>query len=124
MPVKKNYKSIRETSDSLNLSENEVLELLKYGYLNASNFEGELMVSTDSLSKYQRRFGTQKPKNNTKKSSRRDYSLEECIKIFGCEKEVHKLIQTGGLEAVMSKGKIKVDGVSLSKYLKGVKNNA
>lgn len=124
MSLKTNYLNVFKTSKILDISEDDVMELLKHGFLSANNNDGELMVSNDSVTKYQRRFGSQKPKQSSSNSSRRDYSLEECSEIFGCEKEVHKLIQSGELEAIMYKGSIKILGASLGRYLRGDEKNA
>lgn len=115
--------SISEAATMLGMTEQEVLRLSQYGYLEQCKPEdGRTRISVNSLEKYARRSGLplqEAPKPPVRRSG--SLTVQETMERLGLQSEsaVHRLIQSGRLEALMENGIYKVDAESVRNYVLG-----
>ncbi|MBE1446155.1 hypothetical protein [Paenibacillus sp. OAS669] len=115
--------SLTEAATKLGMTEQEVLRLSQYGYLEQSKPEnGSTRIIQSSLEKYAARSGialqeVRKPSVGRSES----LTVQETMTKLGLltEVAVHRLIQAGKLKAQMEKGIYKVDAGSVRNYILG-----
>ncbi|KZE73922.1 hypothetical protein AV545_13585 [Paenibacillus jamilae] len=115
--------SLFEATVLLGKSEQEVLQLSQYGYLEQSKPEsGKTRINLSSLERYANRSGialqeVRKPSLKISES----LSVQDTMTKLGLRSEaaVHRLIQAGKLKAQMEKGIYKVDAGSVRNYILG-----
>ncbi|MNW52867.1 Helix-turn-helix domain protein [compost metagenome] len=115
--------SLPVAATMLGKSEQEVLRLSQYGYLEQSKPEGgKTRINLSSLEKYASRSGIdlqEVPQPSLKSSE--SLSVQDTMTKLGLRSEaaVHRLIQAGKLKAQMEKGIYKVDAGSVRNYILG-----
>ncbi|KZE67265.1 hypothetical protein AV545_23490 [Paenibacillus jamilae] len=115
--------SLTEAATMLGKSEQEVLRLSQYGYLEQSKPEsGKTRIIVNSLEKYARRSGIALQEAPTPSHNRLDsLSVQETMTKLGLQTEsaVHRLIQAGRLKAGFEGGAYIVNAQSLHDYVTG-----
>lgn len=123
MIINSNVVSLSEAAAMLNMAEQEVLRLSQFGYLEQCKPKGgRTRISVNSIEKYAYRnqIVLQKsPKPSIGHSG--SLTVAETVAKLGLHTEaaVHRLIQSGLLQARMENGVYKVDAGSLRNYVLG-----
>lgn len=115
--------SLPEAAKLLQMSEEEVFKLTKYGYLQSARpLQGRTMVSLHSIEAYARRNQItlqEAPKPSVGRSG--SLTVQETMTKLGLsnEKEIHLLIQAGKLKAGFEDGEYAINSQSLHDYVTG-----
>lgn len=113
--------SLTIAAKMLGMTEKEVLRLAQYGYLEQSKPEGgKTRISIRSMDTYARRSGItlqEAPKPVITRSG--NFTIGETMTKLGLQTEmaVHRLIQSGRLQAYMENGIYKVSADSVRNYI-------
>ncbi|WP_211748087.1 hypothetical protein [Paenibacillus sp. Marseille-Q4541] len=115
--------SLSEAATMLNKTEQEVLRLAQYGYLEQSKPEnGKTQIILSSLQKYADRSGIDLQDAHSPVVTRsRNFIIGQTMTKLGLQSEVavHKLIQAGQLQAGFEGGAYIVNTQSLHEYVTG-----
>ncbi|MFE4203570.1 hypothetical protein [Aneurinibacillus aneurinilyticus] len=119
--------SLSEAAKLMRISEEEVFELTKYGFLSVAKVQnGRPMLSMNSIETYSRRSGLQLYYKATGRCNPRtgSYTISEVQTKLALKDEaaVHRLVQAGKLSARMEQGQYKVSAESLYSYTTGEVN--
>lgn len=119
--------SLSEAAAMLGMSEQEVLRLCQHGYLEQCKLENaKTRISMNSIEKYALRSGItlyEAPKPVVARSG--SFTIDEKMTKLGLATEtaVHRLIQSGRLQAYMEYGTYKVSADSVRNYVLGAEND-